>query len=224
MPNDAPPRPCCDQDFERIFDERGAQHDLEQWHRGKMPAATRELIEAIRATGVQGATLLDIGAGVGAVHLELLEAGAARAVDVDASSAYIAAAAAEAARRGFGDRIEHRFGDVVELAADLPPADIVTLDRVICCYPDLPALLDAATASGARLIGLVYPADHWWMRGSVAVFNAMSRLLRRHHAFYVHRRTDIDRLLEHSGFAASHRGGGRVWLVAIYRRSAASVA
>ncbi|MEX1072270.1 MAG: class I SAM-dependent methyltransferase [Chloroflexota bacterium] len=221
MPNDPPLRPCCGQDFERIFDESEAEHDLEQWQRGKMPAATRELIEVIRATGIQGASLLDIGAGVGAVHLELLEAGAARAVDVDASSAFLTVAAAEASRRGFGDRVEHRFGDVVELAEDLPPADVVTLDRVICCYPDLPALVDAATASGARLIGLVHPTDRWWMRASVAVFNVMSRLLRRHHAFYVHRRTEIDRLLARSGFAATHRGGGRVWLVTIYRRSPA---
>ena len=218
MSNDPRRCGCCDQDFERLFDESEAEHDLEKWQRGKMPAATRELIEVIRATGIQGASLLDIGAGVGAVHLELLEAGAARAVDVDASSAYIAAAAAEAARRGVSDRVEHRFGDVVELAADLPPVDVVTLDRVICCYPDLPALLNAATASGAWLIGLVHPTDRWWLRASVAAFNAASRLLRRHHTFYVHRRTEIDRVLSSAGFVASHHGGGRVWLVTIYRR------
>lgn len=221
MPTDAPPRFCCDQDFERLFDAREAQHDLEQWRRGDVAAATRELIDAIRATGIQGLALLDIGAGVGIVHLELLEAGAATAVDVDASSAYLAAARAEAARRGLAERVEHRFGDVVGIAQELPPAEIITLDRVICCYPDLPALLGAAMVPGARVIGLVHPTDAWWMRASMAVFNAVSSLLRRHHTFYVHRRTEIDRLMRGAGFAESHRSGGRVWQVTIYLRSPA---
>ncbi|MGZ8690915.1 MAG: class I SAM-dependent methyltransferase, partial [Aeromicrobium sp.] len=45
-------------------------------------------------------TVLDIGGGVGAVHHELLHSGAATAVDVDASRAYIAVAREEAERQG----------------------------------------------------------------------------------------------------------------------------
>jgi SAM-dependent methyltransferase len=221
MPSQPPPRCRCDQDFERLFDEREAEHDMAEWRRSGPPDATQELIDALRAEGVQGAALLDIGAGVGMIHLELLGAGAATAVDVDASTAYLAAARAEAERRGLADRVEHRFGDVVDLAAQLPPAEVVTLDRVICCYPDLPALLGAALIPGPRLIGLVHPSDGWWMRGSMALFNALGRLLRRHHFFYVHRRTEIDRLMREAGFIERHRGGGRVWRVAVYRRSTA---
>jgi 2-polyprenyl-3-methyl-5-hydroxy-6-metoxy-1,4-benzoquinol methylase len=109
-------------------------------------SATRELIDAIRDEGVEGASVLDIGAGVGAVHITLLDAGAATAVDLDASREYMATARGEAERRGLAGRVEYRYGDVVELAAELPPADIVTLDSVICCYPYLPALLRAAVA------------------------------------------------------------------------------
>lgn len=212
---------CCDQDFERLFDEREAEHDLADWRRHGLPAPTRELIEALQADGIAGATVLDIGAGVGMVHLELLEAGAASAVDVDASSAYLTAAKGEAERRGLADRVEYRFGDVVELAATLPPATLVALDRVICCYPDLEGLLGAAFATRPRLIGLVHPSDGPWFRGAMALFNAVSRLLRRHHSFYVHRRSEIDRLMREAGFAERHRGGGRFWQVTIYARSPA---
>lgn len=132
--------------------------------------------------------------------------------------AYIAAARGEAGRRGLADRVEYRFGDIVDLAAELPAADVVTLDRVVCCYPDLPALLGAAMVPGSRLIGLVYPTDGWWMRGSMGIVNALGRLLRRHHSFYVHRQAEIDRILQLAGFAQSHRGGGRVWRVAVYGR------
>lgn len=215
------PRSCCDQDFERLFDEREAEHDLTDWRRDGLPDPTRELIEALQVDGISGASVLDIGAGVGMVHLELLAAGAARAVDVDASSAYLATAKGEAERRGLAERVEYRHGDAVELAATLPSADVVALDRVICCYPDLAGLLGAAIATGPRLIGLVHPTDGPLVRGSMALFNAISGLLRRHHSFYVHRRSEMDRLMREAGFAERHRGGGRFWKVTVYARSPA---
>ncbi len=215
------PRTCCDQDFEHLFDEREAEHDLADWRKHGLPAPTEELIEVLCADGIAGATVLDIGAGVGMVHIELLEAGAANAVDVDASTAFLSTARAEAERRGLAGRVDYRHGDAVELAATLPAADVVALDRVICCYPDLAGLLGAAVSTQPRLIGLVHPADSAWIRGSTALFNAVGRLLRRHHSFYVHRRSEIDGVLRLAGFAERHRGGGRFWKVTVYARSPA---
>jgi SAM-dependent methyltransferase len=220
MPGDSG-RPCCEQDFERLFDEREAERDLRAWERDGLPPSTAELIQALRAEGVAGATILDVGAGVGMVHLELLAAGAATAVDVDLSNAYLAVARREAQRRGIADRVEYRHGDLVELAAELEGADVVALDRVICCYPDLRALLGAAALPGPRLIGIVHPTDAWWMRASMSLFNSVSRVLRRGHFFYAHRRAEIDRILAEEGFDARHRGGRRVWRVTVYARSPA---
>jgi magnesium-protoporphyrin O-methyltransferase len=210
---------CCGQDFERVFDAREAERDLRSWREDGLPDSSAELIDALRDAGVEGARLIDIGAGVGMVHLELLASGAASAVDVDASSAYLATARSEAERRGVGDRVTYRHGDVVELAGDLPPADVVTLDRVICCYPDLTALLHAALGPRPRLVGLVHPVDTWWVRLSASVLNALSRVLRRRDDFYIHRQFEIDRLLGDAGFEQLHKGGSRVWRVAVYGRS-----
>lgn len=212
---------CCDQDFERLFDEREAEHDLAQWQRHGPPPATTELIEALKADGVAGARVLDIGAGVGMVHIALLEAGAASAVDVDASSAFLSAARAEAERRGLAARVDYRFGDAVALAGTLPASDLVALDRVICCYPDLPGLLSAAVSAGPRLIGIVHPIDAPWVRAPMGLFNTLGRLLRRHHSFYVHRRSEIDRLLRTAGYVERLRGGRGFWKVSVYGRSAA---
>jgi SAM-dependent methyltransferase len=209
-------RGCCGQDFERLFDEREAARDLRAWQEDGLPDSTAELVDALRAEGVEGATVLDVGAGIGMVHIELLAAGAASALDVDLSRAYLAVARQEAERRGLADRVTYRYGDVVDLAPALPPADVVTLDRVICCYPDLPALLGAAVYSRPRVIGLVHPSDSWWMRASMSLFNAVSRLLRRGHFFYAHRRSEIDRLLSGRGYAPRHHGGSRVWRVSVY--------
>jgi ribosomal protein L11 methylase PrmA len=97
MPGDWPRRFCCDEDLALIgYDGRDAGKDLVALRaRGPRPT-TQELIDVIRGHGVGDSVVLDVGAGVGAVHLALLEAGARRAVDVDASQEYLAAAREEA--------------------------------------------------------------------------------------------------------------------------------
>src|SRR5439155_10203053 len=98
-------RACCGQDFERLFDEREAARDLRAWEEDGLPDSTAELVDSLLAEGVEGAMVLDVGAGIGMVHIELLTAGAASAVDVDLSRAYLAVARQEAERRGLLDRI-----------------------------------------------------------------------------------------------------------------------
>ena len=199
-----------------------ANEDLEKWSSGRLNPASRELIDVVRAQGIEGAVLLDIGAGVGAVHLTLLEGGAATAMDVDASREYLATARTEAERRGLAGRVEYRYGDVVELAAELPPADIVTLDSVICCYPHLPPLLAAAVRPGPWLVGLTYPRDVWWMRVFMRWFNMTHAFRRRPDRYFIHRHTRLNRLMADAGYGNAHEGGTRAWRVVLYRRVDAS--
>jgi SAM-dependent methyltransferase len=219
MPSGWPRRFCCDDELALLgYDGQSAEADLAKWRSGRPHPATRELIDVIRHEGVDGATLLDIGAGVGAVHITLLEGGAATAVDVDASREYLAVARAEAERRGLTGRVEYRYGDVVELAADLPRADIVTLDSVICCYPYLPALLSAAVRRSPRLVGLTYPRDAWWMRAYMRIWNLTHALRRSRARYFIHRHAEVNRLMSHAGFVNTHEGGTREWRVVVYRR------
>jgi hypothetical protein len=138
-------------------------------------------------------------------------------VDVDASSDYIDAARAEAERRGLADRIDYRLGDVVELAADLPPAEIVTADSVICCYPYLPELLAAAVQSGPRLVGLTYINDDWWLRVMMRLSNAMWGLRGLPDRWSIHRHAEVDQLMAEAGYAVIHDGGTWWWRVVVYR-------
>ena len=105
-------------------------------------------------------TLLDVGGGVGAIQHELLAAGAAHVTSVDASASYLEAAREEASRRGVEDRITYQHGDFVQLAESVPPADIVTLDRVLNVYPDWERLAGLAAAHAQRLLGLCIRATH----------------------------------------------------------------
>jgi magnesium-protoporphyrin O-methyltransferase len=210
---------CCDEDLERLaYDGLSADADLKRWRDGNLHLATRELIDVVRGQGVEGARVLDIGAGVGAVHLSLLEAGAAEAVDVDASREYLATARSEAERRGLGDRVQYRYGDIVELVGELPPAEIVTLDSVICCYPYLEPLLTAATRSRPRLVGITYPRDVWWMRAYMRLFNLAHSIRRRPGAYFIHRHVQVGGWMAGNGYENVHEGGTREWRVVLYRR------
>ena len=200
------------------YDGLHADDDLAAWQSGRLNPATRELIDAVQQHGIEGARLLDIGAGVGAVHVTLLEAGAATAVDVDASRDFLAVARAEAERRGLEDRVDYRYGDVVELAPDLPPSDIVTMDSVICCYPNLAPLLAAAVRTQPRIVGITYPRDTWWMRLYMAGYNAVMALRRQGARYFAHRHADVNRLMADAGYRNVHEGGIRPWRVVLYRR------
>lgn len=222
MPPEWPRRFCCDEDLALIgYDGRFAAEELANWQKRGPRRTTRELIDVIRGQGVEGAVVLDIGAGVGAIHTALLEAGAASAVDVDASREYLATARAEAKRRGLGGRVEYRYGDVVELAADLAPSDIVTLDSVVCCYPNLPALLQAALTSRPRLVGLIYPRDVWWMLVFMRLVNVVQSLKRGPDGYFAYRHRDVRALITGAGYSEIHDGGSPAWRVALYRRQQA---
>jgi 2-polyprenyl-3-methyl-5-hydroxy-6-metoxy-1,4-benzoquinol methylase len=211
-----------DEELHRIgYDGRTAARDLEHWCCKGLEPERQELLDAVLAEGVDGAAVLDIGAGVGIAHVTLLEAGAASAVDVDASREFLATAKREAERRGLAGRIDYRYGDVVELAADLPPAEIVIADSVICCYPYLAPLLAAAVRPGPRVVGLSYINDDWWLRVLMRIQNVLWALRRRPDRWYIHRHARVDRLMADAGFAVIHDGGSWYWRVVVYRRATA---
>ena len=202
-----------------MFGDRTAEHDLRRYRRRGPSKPTRMLLDAIRREGVEGATLLDVGGGVGVVGLELLDAGARQATGVEASAAYVRAAQAEAARRGHGDRVEYRIGDFVELADGVAPADVVTLDRVICCYPDMESLVARSADRAGRLYGLIYPRDRWWVAAIIRVTNLAMRLSRRAFRAHLHRPSAVDAVARRHGLAPKlSTTVGPVWQVALYAR------
>jgi magnesium-protoporphyrin O-methyltransferase len=213
---------CCRPDYDAVFDDRTARRELAAYRRKGATGMTRDLVTAIRDAGVRDASILDIGGGVGVIGAELLSSGAASLVDVDASAPYLAAARSEIDRRGFGDRATFRGGDFVELAGEIDAADVVTLDRVICCYGDWVALVDRSVAHSRRLYGLVFPRDRWVMRVIVAAGNLGLRLFRQRFHFYVHPERDIDARIRAAGFEPIHHRRGLAWQSVLYRRASAS--
>ena len=213
------PGPCDCPACPNIFNDAAAEDSLRRYRRKGPDSTTRELIEAIVAEGISGASVLDIGGGIGAIQLELLAAGAAETVSVDASPPFVAAARTEAARRGFGDRARHLEGDLVALAEAVEPADVVTLDRMVCCYNDMPGLVARSIDHARRMIGLVYPRDAWWTRSLARVMTAVNRVTRGKLRWYIHSEAALDGLIRDGGFERRYLRRHLLWQVALYVRA-----
>jgi magnesium-protoporphyrin O-methyltransferase len=162
--------------------------------------------------------VLDVGGGVGAVHHALLAAGARSALDIDASPAFLAAAQDESARRGHAERARYQRGNFVDLAAATEPADIVALDRVICCYHDMPALVGASAGKARRLYALVYPRDTWWIRLGVRLLNRACALRRSAFRIFCHRTSAVEDAVRRAGLSPSFHQDVGMWQVAVYKR------
>lgn len=212
---------CCRLDvYEDQFNARIAAQELRQYRERGPRKETRLLLEAIRTQRLHDATLLDIGGGIGAIQHELVEAGVvSRVTDVDVSTAYLDAARAEAERRHYADRAHYLRGDFVELAPTIDAADIVTLDRVICCYPDMHALIQRSAERARRVYAVVYPRGSWGFRAVARPLNGLLRLPRQPLPIYIHATHAVDGRVRANGLTPVFHQKTLLWQVAVYRRS-----
>lgn len=211
--------PCnCCEITDSAFSEAEARSELKDYSRNGPPKQTRLILESIRSLGLKNAELLDIGGGIGAIHHELLKDVAYEATHVDASSAYLKEAKGEAARRGHSERVKFIHADFTDVAADLPRADIVTLDRVVCCYPDFRGLLKAAADHSRKALALTYPRETWYMRFGFRVMNFIQRLRKDPFRVFLHPIAEMDGLINAEGFELVSRRRLFSWEMATYQR------
>jgi hypothetical protein len=210
---------CCANVLDAKFDARTAEQQLRAYRRTGPAQETQLLIDGLREAGVDGASALDIGGGIGAVQLGLLDAGVRNVVSVEASRGCIDAAHALARERGHGDRVEYRHGDFIDLAADIPRVDVVTLDKVICCYPAMETLVDSAAGRAGRLFGAVYPRDELHIRVVNRVQNAFRGLVRADFRTWVHATAAIEDRLHRQGFRLRSVARTMIWRIVVFERN-----
>src|ERR1700737_3859471 len=129
---------CSPKGYRSIFSEKRAQAEARRYRRHGLDSTSRRIAEFLKEQGIGGRTLLEVGGGIGAIQIELLRAGITRAVNVELTPTYEEAAQALLREAGLGDRVERRVMDFAEAAGEVEAADIVVMNRVICCYPDMP--------------------------------------------------------------------------------------
>ena len=211
---------CCQSDaIEEFMDREMAAKELRSYRSRGPDKTTRILLDALKEEGVRDSTLLDIGGGVGAIQHEFLQAGCPEAISVDASSAYLEAARDEARRHRHLDRLRQHHGDFVQLAKEVPSADVVTLDRVICCYDDMDSLVRLSAERAKHLYGVVYPRDHALIKAFIWLENAYNRLRGSKFRAFVHATEAVDAVICSMRLGRVFARNTLLWQVHVYRRS-----
>ncbi len=209
--------PQCE-GIEATFDDESIRKELLFYAKDGADDTTRWLIDALKAEDIVGTKLLDIGGGVGAIQHELLAHGIASAVHVDGSMAYIDGAKQEAKKRGLSEKIEWHHGDFVDIASKLEQADVVTLDRVICCYHDMPALLGASLKLSGRYLALVYPRDTWYTRFGFGAIDLVQKIFKNPFRAFVHPSQEVEKLIHQNGFHEIFKRQNFIWQVLVYAK------
>lgn len=212
------PCQCCEME-NNVFGEEEAQANLKDYHRRGPAKQTRLILEAVRSLNLRNAQLLDVGGGIGTIHHELLEDVAREATHVDASSAYLKVATKEAQQRGHADHVKFIHADFTDVANELPQADVVTLDRVVCCYPNFRTLLQAAASKSRQAIALTYPRETWYMWIGLKVINFFQWLRKDPFRVFVHPVSEMEALLNQEGLQKVSVRRLVVWEMALYQRS-----
>jgi magnesium-protoporphyrin O-methyltransferase len=203
---------------QRFFDAKVARRELRRYRRRGPAKTTRMLVDALAEEGVAGASFLDIGGGIGAVQHALAAAGAAGGTSVDASQPYLEAARDEAALRGYAERVRYVSGDFLDVQDEVGPADLVALDRVVCCYPDMAGLVEASARRARRAYGLVYPRDRRFVKAAIWTLNLFQRLRRHPFRVFVHATEDVEARVAAQGLSKARHARTFFWQVVVFTR------
>ncbi len=212
---------CCQcQGIEAKYDQKYVAKKLKKYHQNGTKKTTGQLIEALQAEGIEGMTLLDIGGGIGEIQHALIKSGVSSATNSEASSVYLESCRQEAERLGHADRIRFIPGNFVEMAKEITPADIVTLDRVICCYDDMPALVNLSVQKAIKLYGVVYPLDTWWVWLAMQVYyNFRHWLQRKQMRNWVYPTSEVEAIIRSNGLDRHFYKVMGPWQIAVFARS-----
>jgi len=211
---------CQCQSIETYFDRQKVANYVQSYREEGLEKETQILVQALLKEGVEGQTLLDIGSGMGGLSFELIKRGVSMATNIEASSAFVEATIGEAEREGLSAKTNNIHGEFASLAETIPPADIVTLDKVICCYDDMASLVKSSVAKAKRLYGVIIPIDTWWMKVWAWWDNFPRRIKGNDFRFIVFPVKEVDQLIHDNGMQLLFEQRSSIWLILIYGRPA----
>jgi 2-polyprenyl-3-methyl-5-hydroxy-6-metoxy-1,4-benzoquinol methylase len=206
---------CCpSRDYLRFFNQRFARRLANRYRKRGLDPTAQTMVEFLRELGIEGASVLEVGGGVGEIEIELLQAGAARAQNLELSPAYQQEAHTLAGQAGVQGRLDWRLHDLAEDPGAVAPADLVVLHRVVCRYPDYERLLGAAADHAGRALVFSYPPRNVLSRAFYGVFNLVMRLTRSSFRGFAHPPDAMLGVLEDRGLRRTYQGRSRIWQVA----------
>ena len=210
---------CARHGQEKLFGDRFAKRTARRYRRKGPDAMAQSLARRAAARGLEGATVLELGGGIGQVLLELLKAGAREGEVVELVPSYEEHARALAAEAGLADRAAFRTADLVADPAARRAADIVVLNKVVCCTPDGVELAGIAASLARRTLVLSFPRDVWWAHIGFGVLNVVLRLRRRTFRVFLHPPVALREAAEAHGLTLASERNGPLFRIAAFERA-----
>lgn len=213
---------CCTpiNALDQMFGRNRAQRELERYRKRGLGKTSRKIVEMLKLRGVANSNVLEIGFGIGSLHLELLKAGAARAVGLELSPAYVEAAEELAERLGLKQAVEYHLRNLAEDPSGVAEADLVVMNRVICCYPDMPGLVKPAAERARCFLALSFPRDGWWVRFGVKFLNGILAISGSNFRTYHHASQAINAVVQEAGLGQVFQGYSGPWQIVLFERRA----
>ena len=207
------------QGIESMFDKKAAKRQLKRYLKKGPSKTTRMLLDAIHKKGVQGLDFLDIGGGIGAIQYDLIKAGASSGTSIEASLAYIDVVKKEALQNGLAEKMDFKHGDFTTMASkDVDKADIVTLDKVICCYDDMSELVGLSSKLARKIYAVIYPRDVWWTKLAFLMMNLYSRIKGSSFRTFIHPTQKVEEIIFGNGLKRNYYATTLIWQVAIFTK------
>ena len=196
---------------EQVFGTGSAQRELRRYHKRGLSGLERRLVEAARRDGLAGARVLEIGGGIGVLQAELLLAGAASGEVIELVPAYAPYARELARTAGLDDRTTFRVADLLDHPEQAAGAEVVLLNRVVCCSPDGLELTALAASLTRGTLIVSFPRDLTWIRLGSRLQNAFLRLRGVAYRSFVRPAGDIVNAATSTGLRVVERGRTRGW-------------
>ena len=210
---------CCPpKGYTKLFSRRAARRDAKRFEHKGLDDTAAQMVGFLRERGVDGASILEIGGGVGAIQLELLRAGAVHATNLELSPEYEEAAGGLAREHGVEERVERRLGDIAQEPELAGAADAVVMHRVVCCYPDYEGLVGVAAERARNYLVMSFPRPRWAIRLVFGALNVAARILRWEFRMWVHPPPALIAAAEQRGLSLATESRGRIWQVAALER------
>jgi 2-polyprenyl-3-methyl-5-hydroxy-6-metoxy-1,4-benzoquinol methylase len=205
---------CCDpRGCDRFFGDRFARSVARRYRKRGLDKTSQRMVDFLTREGIDGATVLEIGGGIGEIHVELLRRGAARATNLELSGAYDEPAGELLREHGLEDRADRHLHDIAADPGAVEPTDVVVLHRVVCCYPDYERLLGAAADHARRAVVFSHPPRNVLSRAFVGAQNLAFRALRREFRTFAHPPGAMLGVLEARGLQVRFRHRGIPWQI-----------
>lgn len=203
---------CCDQeDYQSVFSRRFARRQSRRYRRKGLTPAAQGIVDFATSQGIEGATVLEIGGGVGQLQVELLRRGASHVTNLEISENYEAEATRLLEQAGMSGRVTRRFLDIARAPDEVEQADVVVLHRVVCCYPDYARLLKVAAGHARKTLVYSHPAANVVNRVQFGAENLYRRVTGSDFRAFIHPPEDMVRAAESGGLDVAYRSHARDW-------------